>query len=429
MGKGQEALHRLTAAEARARLARGEITARALLEACLARIAEREQSVGAWSFLDADAARARADVLDRAGVQGPLHGIPIGVKDIIDTARMPTALGSPAFEGRQPSADASCVALLEQAGAIILGKNVTTELAYFTPGKTRNPRDPARTPGGSSSGSAAAVADSMVPLSIGTQAAGSTIRPASFCGVPAFKPTHGRWDMSGALRLYPTVDTLSVFARDFADAAMVDAVLGGGDAFAPRQPSRVLVFEPAEWDLAGPATREVLQRTAAALAARGVPVHHARAEGPLAQLVEASDIIIHVEAAQNAPSLLAGARMPLSARFLELLEAGARIPESRYRDALAIRAAARAAWAGIVRPDTLVLTPAVPAEAPIGLGATGDPVFIRGWNVIGAPAANLPLGTGPSGMPVGVQAVGVPGEDTALLCLVAWTMAELSPGA
>lgn len=415
-------LQMLTASQARVLLSQRDISAAELLEACLDRIAEREPLVRAWAHIDPDAAKARARRLDTLSEQGPLHGIPIGVKDIIDTAAMPTAWGSKSFAGRRPGRDAPCVTRLEAAGAIILGKNVTTEFAYFSPGPTRNPRDLTRTPGGSSSGSAAAVADCMVPLSIGTQAAGSTIRPASFCGVPAFKPSHGRWNMEGALRLYPTVDTLSVFARDFADAALVDDILGPVAPPAPKPPARVLVFIPAEWDRAGEASREALASARRLVDAAGVPVQEIRATSPFDQLVSASDIIVHVEAAKHSGAIVDEAESEISAIFLALIEKGRGISDKTYADALAIRDRARQLWPAMVGPDTLVLTPAVPGEAPEGLNSTGDPVFIRTWNVVGAPTANLPLYQGPLGLPVGVQAVGVPGRDRELLAGAGWMM-------
>ena len=422
-------LWKLTAGEARALLGRREISAEELVEACLARIGEREETVGAWEFIDVEGARRRARTLDAATEQGPLHGIPVGIKDIIDTASMPTRWGSAAFADRQPAADAACIRELERAGAIILGKNVTTEFAYFTPGKTRNPHNPAHTPGGSSSGSAAAVADGMIPISIGTQAAGSTIRPASFCGVPAFKPSHGRWDITGSLKLYPTVDTLSVFARSVDDLALVDAVLGPANgSLTPHAPRRALLFRPLEYGRALPETLAAMDAAAAAVREAGVRVDEYDAGPPFSDLVEASATIIHFEAARQAASIRRDHETKLSPIFRELLDKGAAVSEVTYRAALQTREQARQAWRSLVDPQTLAIAPAVPGEAPEGLNATGDPVFIRTWNVIGAPAVHWPVGRGPRGLPVGVQLVGPPDEDRAFLSLVHWFARRVERG-
>src|SRR5215207_9425104 len=210
----------LSAREAAQQIAARRLSAEALVTACLERIAAREPAVGAWHHLDREAALEAARQCDREGPRGPLHGVPIAVKDLIDTADMPTGYGSPIYQGHRPAADAACVALARSAGAIVLGKTVTTEFACFTPGKTANPRNPAHTPGGSSSGSAAAVADGMVPLAFGTQTAGSVIRPAAFCGVAGFKPRHGWHSTKGIKRLSARLDTLGTFGRTVADAAL-----------------------------------------------------------------------------------------------------------------------------------------------------------------------------------------------------------------
>jgi amidase len=216
---------RLAAREAAARIAAGELTAQALVQSCLERIAAREPAVGAWAYLDPDQAMAEARARDQAAARGPLHGVPIGVKDIMDTADMPTGYGSRAYRGFRPAADAACVALARAAGAVVLGKTVTTEFAAMSPGKTRNPHDATRTPGGSSSGSAAAVADHMVPLAFGTQTAGSIIRPASFCGVVGMKPSFGLIATAGTKPLAPGLDTIGGFARSVGDIAFFLAAL------------------------------------------------------------------------------------------------------------------------------------------------------------------------------------------------------------
>ena len=212
-------LNRLTASEAAALMEKNEITSEDLVRACLARIEEREETVQAWQYLDPDFAIAEARKADAAERKGPLHGIPFAAKDIIDTADMPTENGSPIYAGRRPDADAPCVAVMRDAGAVLMGKTVTTEFATFNPGKTRNPHNSGHTPGGSSSGSGAAVGDCMVPLAFGSQTAGSLIRPAAFCGAYGLKPTHGTVDLSGILPLEATLDTLGYMARSVDDLA------------------------------------------------------------------------------------------------------------------------------------------------------------------------------------------------------------------
>jgi len=230
-------LYRLSASEAAQRLAAGKLAAVDLVRSCLERIAEREGTVGAWAHLDAETALAEARARDQSSKRGPLHGIPVGVKDIMDTADLPTAYGSRAYGNHRPRADAAAVALAREAGAVVLGKTVTTEFAAMSPGKTRNPHNPAHTPGGSSSGSAAGVADLMMPLAFGTQTAGSIIRPAAFCGIIGMKPSFGRVATAGTKVLAHGLDTIGGFARSVADAALFIAALTQRPDLAPSAPA------------------------------------------------------------------------------------------------------------------------------------------------------------------------------------------------
>lgn len=413
-------LHELSARDAADRIAKGEITSEALVDACATRLAAREDVVGAWAALRVDAALEEARERDRERPRGPLHGIPFGVKDIIDTADLPTGFGSAIFEGRRPTTDAPAVRRLREAGGVLLGKNVTTEFAYFGPGKTRNPHDPERTPGGSSSGSAAAVADFMVPLSLGTQAAGSTIRPASFCGVVGFKPSHESWDMTGALRLYPSLDTLSVFARTVEDAALVDSVLGTGPtAEEAVAPPRIALYRPVEWIRAEAGSLALLEEWAERFAVAGARVDAVEAPAALAALVEASDAIIHYEAGRNAGDIRPRLA-ETSAVFQELMARADAFPREGYLRALETAAAARAAWETLMADFDAALTLAVPGEAPIGLASTGDPVFIRTFNVLKVPSINLPVGRGPAALPLGVQLAGRFGRDRELISAALW---------
>ncbi|HEV8680968.1 MAG TPA: amidase, partial [Stellaceae bacterium] len=275
----------LSARDAAQEIAAGRLSAEALVTACLDRIAACEPVVGAWHHLDPNAALAAARRCDGSAPSGPLHGVPIAVKDLIDTADMPTGYGSTIYEGHRPSADAACVALARAAGAIVLGKTVTTEFACFTAGKTANPHNPAHTPGGSSSGSAAAVADFMVPLAFGTQTAGSIIRPAAYCGVVGYKPSFGMIPRAGVKPLADSLDTVGTMARNVADAAFFAAILGGRPVLRhlamPEAPPRFGFYRTPMWEAAEPSTaaaldhtREVLRHAGASVAEIAVPPEH-----------------------------------------------------------------------------------------------------------------------------------------------------------
>ncbi len=268
-------LARLSAREAASRIAAGKLTSEALVQACLERITAREAAIGAWTYLDADQALAEARARDQAPASGPLHGVPIGVKDIMDTADMPTAYGSRAYRGHRPKADAACVALARAAGAVILGKTVTTEFAAMSPGKTRNPHHSDHTPGGSSSGSAAAVADAMVPLAFGTQTAGSIIRPASFCGIVGYKPSFGLVAAAGTKVLSPSLDTIGGFARSVGDIAFFIAAITGRPHLVPERPAiapRIGHYRPEPWREARPETMAALDHAKETLARAGARV-------------------------------------------------------------------------------------------------------------------------------------------------------------
>jgi Asp-tRNA(Asn)/Glu-tRNA(Gln) amidotransferase A subunit family amidase len=408
---------RPTALEAAQRIADGSLTSEALVRACLDRISEREPQVQAWQHLDMDAALRMARHVDRFG-SGLLKGIPIGVKDIIDTADMPTGYGSSLYETYRPPRDAACVALARHAGALILGKTVTTEFAYFQPGKTRNPHDPNRTPGGSSSGSAAAVARGMVPLAFGTQTAGSIIRPASFCGCVGYKPTFGFIDRTGVRPFADSLDTVGVFATNIEDAAFFASVIAGrpdlriaDEVFRPR----IGLTRTHAWEAAELATATALDEAAARLRAAGLELREVELPERWRGLLEAQKTIMAFEAARShAPEILT-ASDHLSAKLRELLEAGALIAPEDYDAAKALVAEARARCSDVLDGLDVLLTPSAPGEAPEGLGATGDPVFNRIWTALGMPCISVPGLTGPSGMPVGVQVVGRWGDDRCAL--------------
>jgi Asp-tRNA(Asn)/Glu-tRNA(Gln) amidotransferase A subunit family amidase len=387
--------HRLSAVAAADLIARKQLTSVALIEDCLARIGHREPLVGAWEALDRNAVLAAARRADQTPSKGPLHGIPVGVKDIIDTADLPTTYGSPIYAGHRPKADALCVARLRAAGAIVMGKTVTTEFAYFTPGKTANPHNLEHTPGGSSSGSAAGVADYMVPLAFGTQTAGSVTRPASFCGV---------------------------VARSVADAVLFRAVLlGDNSALAPaaRAP-RIGVCRTPQWSLAAPAVQGVIEEAAQRLARAGAAVREVEAPWQGDGLIEAQKTILTAEAVTSFAKEFRDHPDKLSRRLYDLIEDGRKISKATIDAAQALAAKCRPALDALFTDVDVLLTPSAPGEAPKGLAATGDPVFNRAWTFLGPPSVSLPYGKGPAGLPLAVQLVGKRGADRDLLSLSMW---------
>jgi Asp-tRNA(Asn)/Glu-tRNA(Gln) amidotransferase A subunit family amidase len=428
-----------SAVQIAADIAAGKVSALAITDACLARIEADEPRVRAWAHLDPEHARAQARALDerkQAGLPlGPLHGLPVAVKDIVDTADFPTEHGSVLHAGRRPLRDAAVVARLRAAGAVLLGKTVTTEFACFTPGETRNPHDPERTPGGSSSGSAAAVAAGMAPLAVGSQTNGSVIRPASFCGVFGFKPSHGLIPRTGVLATSATLDHVGVFARSVEDLALAAEALAGfeaGDpatrpdpppalrrvaASTPPVAPRLALVRGPTWDEAEPATRAAFAELAEVLGARlaevALPEQFAAAVA-VHRTIWTSELAHHL-----APEYGRG-RERLSGRLRELIEAGLATPAPDYLRALASRRGLREALAGVFGEFDAIVTPAAPGEAPRGLDATGSPAFCTLWSLTGAPAVSLPLLKGPAGLPMGVQLVGAPGDDARLLRTARW---------
>jgi len=409
----------LSARAAAREIAAGRLGAEDLVRAALLRIAACESVVGAWHYLDREAALAAARRCDASPPNGPLHGIPIAVKDLIDTADMPTGYGSPIYEGHRPAADAACVALARAAGAIPLGKTVTTEFACFTPGKTTNPHNPAHTPGGSSSGSAAAVGAGMVPLGFGTQTAGSVIRPAAFCGIVGFKPSFGLIPRAGIKPLADSLDTVGTMARDVADAAFFVGVIGGRPALReiamPPTPPRFGLYRTPMWDEAEPAAGAALERARAALERAGAAVAEIAVPPEHRGLTAAQDAVMGFELAQSLAYERLQHGAELSPRLAQQLDLGMSVGAAAYDRALAEAAAARAALDGFFAGCDALLTPPAPGEAPQGLGYTGNPVFNRMWTLLGTPCVTLPAMWSAGGLPLGVQLVGRPGHDAALM--------------
>jgi len=409
----------LSARDAAQEIAAGRLSAVALVAACLDRIAAREAVVGAWHHLDRDAALAAARRCDASAPSGPLHGIPIAVKDLVDTSDMPTGYGSAIYEGHRPVADAACVALARAAGAIILGKTVTTEFACFTAGKTANPRDPAHTPGGSSSGSAAAVADGMVPLALGTQTAGSVIRPASYCGVVGFKPSFGVIPRAGVKPLADSLDTIGTMARNVADAAFLAGVLSGRPALRavamPATPPHFGFYRTPMWENAEPSTAAALDHARAALDRAGAGVAEIAVPPEHRGLTAAQETIMGFELVRGLAYERLEHSAELSPRLAQQLDAGMSVGADAYDAARAETAAARERLDRFFGQCEAMLAPAAPGEAPAGLGYTGDPVFNRMWTLLGVPCVTLPAIRGDSGLPTGIQLIGRPGHDAQLM--------------
>ncbi|WP_233889475.1 amidase [Paraburkholderia flagellata] len=414
----------LSIGEAAAALGRREFSALELAQSCLDRIAAREPEVGAWTWLDPEAVLAQARACDAREPAGPLHGIPFGIKDIIDTADMPTGYGSPIYAGHRPPMDASCVALLKRAGAVIVGKTVTTEFAFFKAGKTRNPHNPMHTPGGSSSGSAAAVADCMVHGALGSQTAGSLIRPASYCGVVGYKPTWGDFDLTGVKGLAHSLDTLGVLTRSVADAALLRDVLMAREPQrlepdAHWRPSIGLCRTPT-WLEASSATRDALEKLMLTLAQLGARVGEAVLPENFDGFVEIQRRLMAFEVSRSlAPEKRAHAQQ-LSEPIRQLIELGEAIGADDYLSAKST------AEQGVGEIETLfdtwdvLIAPCAPGEAPRAIEGTGDPVFSRLWMLLGVPSLALPALTGPGGLPVGVQLIGPRFGDERLLRAARW---------
>ncbi|QET00907.1 amidase [Cupriavidus pauculus] len=401
------------------RLARRELRAEDVVRAHLDRIAAREPDVRAWTAIDADSALAAARRLDAGPVTGALHGLPVGVKDLMDTADLPTAYGSPIYAGHRPQYDAAVVAATREAGAVILGKTVTTEFATYQPGPTRNPRAPAdapHTPGGSSSGSAAAVAAGMVPLAFGTQTAGSIIRPAAFCGVVGYKPTHGTLPLAGIKPLAPSLDTVGVLARGVDDAAFFIGTLARLP-LTPQAPRslRVGLFRTPHWDRVDASGRGAFETAARAFERTGATVADLTIPAFTADLTQAQIDIMAIEAAAAfAPEARAHAD-GFSTGFASLLASGNALEGTRHAAARAHAAEVRRALAETFAQVDVIVAPSAPGEAPAGLEATGDPLFNRMWTLLGVPCVHVPTGVGATGMPVGVTVIAPAHGDAAAL--------------
>jgi Asp-tRNA(Asn)/Glu-tRNA(Gln) amidotransferase A subunit family amidase len=424
--------HRLSATALIRLIDDGELSAEAVIRSCLERIAEREPVVRAWSHIDGEAALTRARELDRAKEKTLLKGVPFGIKDIFDTADMPTTYGSPIYVGCRPANDASAAALPRAAGGILLGKTVTTEFANRHPGPTTNPHDPDFSPGGSSSGSAAAVADFMVPLAIGTQTGGSVIRPAAYCGVVGFKPSFGMFPPAGMRINTEALDTVGIMARSVGDIALFRAAMMAIPYASPAIPETAPRFglcRGPHCDDARPESRAVLEAAVDRLSAAGAAVSESELPPECAEADEWQRILGSFEGLRNHMPELYRHEALLSARLREeKIALGRELTLDRFhaahRGAEKARVAAQVWAAGF---DAILTLPA-PGQAPRGLADTGSAVFNALWTQLYMPCLTLPAGRGPDGLPVGVQLVARRHADERLLEAGLWVERRLEQG-
>jgi Asp-tRNA(Asn)/Glu-tRNA(Gln) amidotransferase A subunit family amidase len=416
---------RLTATEAARRIAAGTLDPEALLEACLARIAEREGVVRAFTHLDAEGARRAV----RTAPAGRLHGLPFGAKDTLDSADMPTTYGSPVYAGWRPRADAAAIAWARQAGGVLLGKTASVEFACGAPAPTTNPHNPAHTPGGSSSGSAAAVADFFLPLAIGTQTGGSVIRPSAFCGVVGYKPSFGLISRSGLKPLSDSLDTVGVMARAVADCALFASVISGQDLgdpdIRPGRPPRIGLCRTPLWDQAVPETQALLAEAARAVARAGAQVVERELPAELGALDAVIPVLSPAECSLAMAWEHAHARDGLSESMRKRLDDGLSYTGAELLAARAALIRTQAAFPAVMEGLDMLLTPSAPGEAPEGLGFTGRSTFNGIWTALYVPCVTVPAGTGPKGLPLGVQIVGRRDDDRAVLAWAQWVAAAL----
>jgi Asp-tRNA(Asn)/Glu-tRNA(Gln) amidotransferase A subunit family amidase len=441
------ALHLTTAVDAVDQIKDGVLTSEELVRACLDHIAATDGTIKAWAHLDADAALEQARAMDRlrqgGRPLGRLHGVPVGIKDIFDTADMPTEYGTVIHQGRTSDRDSTVVAKLREAGAVIMGKTVTAEFAFRTPGKTANPHDPSRTPGGSSSGSAAAVAAGHVPLAVGSQTNGSVVRPASFCGTYGLKPTQGMISRHGVLQTSETLDQIGGFARTLEDVALLTDVMTGVDVcdtatYArpkpnlmagcredPPVPPQLAVFRLPYDDKMSDDVRGGMAELVEVLGDR---VEQLDLPPSYEAIIDHHQIVHEYEVRRNLARQFEERRGDISPELVEILERGGTYGEAQYADALGAVTAAKAFFAEFFHDFDAILTPSAAGVAPSGLGWTGDPVFCTMWTFAGLPCLSLPLLVGEGGLPVGVQLVAGPEEDDRLCRTARWLLSSLDEG-
>jgi Asp-tRNA(Asn)/Glu-tRNA(Gln) amidotransferase A subunit family amidase len=424
-------LHTLSATQIATGIAQGGFTAEAVVRACLDRIDERDPLIRAWIALDAEQSLQAARALDRGASRGPLHGVPFGVKDVIDTAEFPTQMGSPLYLGHRPRFDAACVALARNAGAIVLGKTATAEFAGTAPPATRNPHNLEHTPGGSSSGSGAAVADYMVPVAYGTQTGGSTLRPAAFCGVIGFKPTFGSYNPVGVKPAAVSFDTLGLIARTLDDIELFHAVLVGATPrptpMAGTAP-RIGICRTHLWETAQPETVFAVEDAIGRLQAAGATIRERALPAGFEHLTAQRAVINAYERVNGLAAEWCERRDGLSAQMVRTCAAGMAVSRADYVQALAHVERARIEVDASFADVDVLLTPTTPGEAPAGLAYAGDPRFQELWTLLHVPTMTLPTQRGPHGLPVGIQLVARRYQEPQLFAAARWIEDRLGPG-
>jgi Asp-tRNA(Asn)/Glu-tRNA(Gln) amidotransferase A subunit family amidase len=424
----------LTAVQASQAMVEGRLTSEALVSACLERIAAREEDVHAWAFIDPAQALAQARAADalraKCGARSPLHGMPVGIKDVIDTYDMPTQYGSPIYAGHRPAADAACVSLIRELGGVILGKTVSTEFATRHPNKTRNPHSPLHTPGGSSSGSGASVADFMVPLALGTQTSSSIIRPAAYCGAVGYKPTFGLINRAGLKFLSESLDTLGVVSRTVADAALLTEALTGLalDATPSSSAPRIGVCRTPWWDKADAATQALIDSSAARFATAGARVSSVALEPAFDRMNEIQIAFSSYEFFRALTHERTRHAELISPSLTGRLAAGGKVTRAAYEAAQADTRQCMALMARHFDGCDIMLAPSTPGEAP-GIEGTGEPTFGLMWTQLGLPCITVPAGQGPGGLPLGVQLIAAAGNDAGLMRAAGWVERMLAASA
>ncbi|WP_162826915.1 amidase [Pseudolabrys taiwanensis] len=424
-------LNTLPATELAAQATAGAITCEQVVRECLDRVAAREPVIKAWAYIDPDLVLRQAKAIDARANRGPLHGVPIGIKDVIETADMPTQMGSSIYRGYQTLSDASCVAVLRAAGALIFGKTVTCEFAGPAANVTTNPHDPTRTPGGSSSGSGAAVADYMVPFGFGTQTGGSVQRPSSYCGIVGFKPSFGLINPQGVKPAAESLDTVGLMVRTVEDAELFMRVLTGSEPvrwLSGDTRIRVGLCRTYAWDGAEEATRQAVEDAARRLEKAGFTVRDVELPSPCETLPTTREIINDFERARGMAWEWNTHRDQISAALAKAIRNGLTIPRAQYIEALETVERCRQRTAQLFNDVDVLLTPTVNGEAPVGLANTGDHRFQSIWTQLRTPAVTLPTHAGPNGMPVGIQLIGPRYGDDRLLAIAQRVFALLGRG-
>lgn len=414
---------RLTAVQAVKQIADGKLTSEELVASCLERIKAREPEVGAWFYLDPELALSQARALDKSPSRGKLHGVPVGVKDIIDTMDMPTGYGSPIYTGNRTAWDAPCVTLMREAGAVNMGKTVTSEYAGFHPGKTVNPHDKTRASGISSMGSAAAVADYMVPIAFGSQTGASVTKPAAFCGPVGYKPTFDTFPLGGVHPLGPSLDTLGYFARDMDDIALFGEVMGGRPGFGAgkldRAP-RIGLCRTDKWDRAASEIKTTVEDAAKALEKAGAKLSDVTLPAGFERMNDDCTFVIRYEIARSIAHEYRTKRDQLSPMMQSVIEIGNKIPYAEYRATLDRAIHCRQGLAPLFEKYDVLLTPSAECEAPPVGSPVGDSVFNRLWTILHVPCMVMTTALSANKLPLGIQLIGMLNEDEKLLRVSRW---------